>query len=199
MRLYIQQLEERVRQLTGENERLMHELNRLAPRSASRRCRRFLRRRQERSRPSRFPAQRRCRVRRRPAPAPRRRISARSPCLRTIRSSRPTEPWMAHPSISRRLPVAQPPSLSTRTFSPARRRPRRPLTRRRWRRSPVPSADHRALRLAARRIRSRLRLHSDRRLRPRGGELSELARELSLRSAGGRRAVLARREPPPAG
>ena len=29
MRLYIQQLEERVRQLTGENERLLYELNQL--------------------------------------------------------------------------------------------------------------------------------------------------------------------------
>ena len=34
MRLYIQQLEERVRQLTGENERLAYELNQLRARSA---------------------------------------------------------------------------------------------------------------------------------------------------------------------
>ena len=112
MRLYIQQLEERIRQLTGENERLAYELNqlRVAARPAAA-CRPRpmqtgavadrLRRSQTRRRASRREPRR---------PARRRRISARCP-------SSPNDPLIAPDGACRRTRRS--------TFRPCRRRRRR--------------------------------------------------------------------------
>ena len=176
MRLYIQQLEERVRQLTGENERLVYRVEPDARRSwpaaaagrpdapgaDRRRRRRFLRRRRG--------VQMGANLRSRRTPQDLgivfRRSERSADRSRRRRRERADRPFDARRAASRRARRTE------------RRGERAPLHRaadpdqQTGRPAGRAAADDGALRLAARRIRPRLRLYPDRRLRPRRRELS---------------------------